>query len=706
MTLQEHADLIKKLKINIEEARKKLKSSPANHLWQVALWENLRKLIEVHNYKYYVLDDPSIPDSGYDKLFLELQKLEQRNPELITSDSPTQSVGSPPLEKFSKITHQPPMLSLNNAFKNVDVKAFDRRMGEKLGVDCIEYEVGPKFDGLAVSLLYKNGNFETGSTRGDGYFGEDVTANLRTINSIPHKLRTDSHSKYSPALLEVRGEVLILKEDFKKLNQQQIKNNTKAFANPRNAAAGSLRQLDPKITATRNLTFFAYSIGKHDGMKPHDTYSNMLEYLSSQGFRIAEERKVVRGSASLLSYYQEIISLRERLLYEIDGVVYIVNSSEQQKELGFTSRAPRFAIAHKFPAQEMETKLLDIVIQVGRTGVLTPVAKLKPIFVGGATVTQATLHNEDEIKRKNVMIGDSVIIRRAGDVIPEVVEVLMECRPDNASPFIMPDRCPECGAKAVRKPDEAVVKCSGGLLCPAQKKQAIIHFASRRAMDIEGLGDKLVDQLVDYRSVNTPADLYKLKEGELTSLPRMGKKSVENLLASLESSKSPTLAKFIYALGIPNVGEITAKELAIFFGSFDKLQSADVETLQKVPDVGLVVAQSIAEFFAEMHNKEMLKKLLADIKLIENVDVRKTQDNDNTNLVIGKTFVLTGAISKLTREDAKERIEDLGGKVTSSVSRKTNFVVAGVDPGSKYDKALELELNIIDETELLDMLQL
>ena len=702
-------ELIRKLKSfqnSLEEVREDVRSDPSNKQLQASLSETLRKIIEVHNYMYSVLDAPSIPDSEYDKLFLELQKLEQRYPDLVTAYSPTQRVGATPLVKFSQVTHRLPMLSLSNEFDMASVEAFDRRLGEKLGTDNIEYEVEPKFDGLAVSLCYENGFFTTGATRGDGETGENVTSNLRTIKSIPLCLRTSAHNN-SPNLLEVRGEVLMLKKDFKELNQQQRKKNEKAFVNPRNAAAGSLRQLDPRITATRRLTFFAYGIGEYKGEEiPRDTHSNLMRYIAARGFPIAKECDVVRGPAELLAYYKKIQDSREQLPYDIDGVVYKVNSLAQQEKLGFISRAPRFAIAHKFPAQEVITELLGIDIQVGRTGALTPVAKLKPIFVGGATVTQATLHNEEEIKRKNIMIGDSVIVRRAGDVIPEVVEVVMERRPDNASQFIMPDRCPDCGAKVVRMPNEAVVRCSGGLLCPAQKKQAIIHFASRRGMDIEGLGDKLVEQLVDAGLVRTPADLYSLDEDELISLPRMGKKSAGNLLESLKKRRSPTLAQFIYALGIPNVGVTTARELARYFNNFSKLQKADVETLQKISDVGLIVAQSIADFFAKKHNIEVIRKLfLVGIELIENVDVRKTQDNDNTNLISGKIFVLTGTLSNLSREMVAERIENMGGKVTGNISKKTNYLVAGNAPGSKYDKALELGVDILNEAELLELLQ-
>jgi DNA ligase (NAD+) len=529
---------------------------------------------------------------------------------------------------------------------------------------------------------------------------------LRTIKSIPLRLHVNSQNKI-PALLEIRGEVLMLKEDFRELNQKQRKRNEKVFVNPRNAAAGSLRQLDPKITATRRLTFFAYGIGDYRGEGiPRDTHSNVMKYIAAYGLPIAKECELVCSSAELLAYYKKIQDSREQLPYDIDGVVYKVNDLAQQKKLGFISRAPRFALAHKFPAQEVITELLGIDIQVGRTGALTPVAKLKPVFVGGATVTQATLHNEDEIKRKNVMIGDSVIVRRAGDVIPEVVEVVMERRPDNAYQFIMPDRCPECGAKAVRMPNEAVVKCSGGLLCPAQKKQAIIHFASRRGMYVEGLGDKLVEQLVDAGLVRTSADLYLLDEDQLISLPRMGKKSAGNLLESLRKSRNPTLAQFIYALGIPNVGITTARELARHFDNFSRLQKADVETLQKIPDVGLIVAQSITEFFVENHNIDVIRKLFSvGIELIENVGVREAQGNDNTSLINGSIFVLTGTLPNLSREIVTEKIENMGGKVTSNISKKTNYLVAGNAPGSKYEKALELGVNILNEGELLELIQ-
>jgi DNA ligase (NAD+) len=669
----------------------------------------LREAIEQHNYRYSVLDAPSIPDSEYDKLFLELQKLEQCYPQLVTLDSPTQRVGAAPLKEFSQITHRSPMLSLSNAFETAEVGAFGRRIGEKLGIDKVEYEVEPKFDGLAVSLLYKNGSFVKGSTRGDGHIGEDVTLNLRTVKSIPLHIQTSTNKDRIPASLEIRGEVLMLKEDFEKLNRQQRKKNEKEFMNPRNAAAGSLRQLDPSVTATRRLTFFAYGIGEHEDEEiPRDTHSNILKYIFSRGFPIAKERDVVHGSAALLSYYQKVKELREHLPYDIDGVVYIVNSLAQQKKLGFTSRAPRFALAHKFPAQEVVTELLGIDVQVGRTGVLTPVARLEPVFVGGATVAHATLHNEDEVNRKDVSIGDSVIVRRAGDVIPEVVGIAEKCHPRNANRFTMPEKCPACGAKVERIPNESAVRCTGGQFCAAQRKKAIQHFVSRRGMDIEGLGEKLVDQLVDKGIIKTPADIYTLSEEELISLPHMGKKSASNLLETLKKRKNPTLARFIYALGIRNVGETTAKELARDFGDFNKLKEANVETLQVIPDVGHVVAQSITDFFSEKHNIKVINKFFSkpvDIELKEEVDIRKIQDGSNTSKISGKTFVLTGALLNLSREDAKEKIENLGGKVTSSVSKKTNYVVAGTAAGSKYEKAVELGVVILDEAGLLQLLQ-
>lgn len=656
----------------------------------------LRAEIERHNYRYYVLDDPAIPDAEYDQLLRELQQIEHEYPQLMTTDSPTQRVGAAPLKAFAQITHAIPMLSLSNAFEDSEVEAFDRRVRDGLSIDFVEFTAEPKFDGLAVSLRYENGVFKTGATRGDGYTGEDITLNLKTIRSIPLKLPVND----PPALLEVRGEVLMLKKDFLRLNQQQSAKGEKEFANPRNAAAGSLRQLDPGITATRRLTFFAYGIGQCDGADlPRDTHNNVLRYLTSLHFPVAQECQVVTGLPGLLAYYRTIGAKRDDLPYAIDGVVYKVNALAFQEKLGFVSRAPRFAIAHKFPAQEAITQLLDINVQVGRTGALTPVARLQPVFVGGVTVTNATLHNADEIERKDVRIGDTVIVRRAGDVIPEVVAVVAEKRPPGALVFTMPEHCPVCGAKAVRLPDEAVARCTGGLFCPAQRKQALLHFASRRALDIEGLGDKLVDQLVDQAIVRTPADLYKLGIAALANLERMAEKSANNIFQAIEKSKHTTLARFIYALGIRNVGEATAKDLAAYLGSLDRLIEADSERLQQIPDIGPVVAQSIADFFAEAHNREVIEQLRACGVHWEEHEGKSVQSAVVAPLS-GKTFVLTGTLQTMSREEAKEKIEALGGKVNGSVSKKTDYVVVGADPGSKYDKAVSIGVTILDQAGL------
>ena len=683
--------------------------SIADDIWHRA--QKLRDTIELHNYNYYALDAPTIPDAEYDKLFQELQELEQHYPQLITPDSPTQRIGAAPLKAFSQIFHRTPMLSLGNAFKAAEVDAFDRRARQTLGVDNVEYAVEPKFDGLAVSLCYEDGIFMTGATRGDGYVGEDVTLNLRTVRSIPLQLQVGRYTAQRPVFMEVRGEVLMLKADFEKLNRQQREKNEKEFINPRNAAAGSLRQLDPGITATRRLTFFAYGIGAcKGGNVPRDKHDRVMDYLASLRFPVARERKVVSGAIALLEYHREIEGLREGLPYDIDGTVYKVNDLAQQEKLGFVSRAPRFAVAHKFPAQEAVTELLGIDVQVGRTGTLTPVARLKPVFVGGVTVTNATLHNEDEIRRKDVMIGDSVTVRRAGDVIPEVVAVQKEKRPPHVRLFTMPDHCPVCGAKAVRLPGEAVTRCTGGLFCPAQRKQAVLHFASRRAMNIDGVGDKLVEQLVDNAIIRTPADLYKLGITALANLGRMAEKSAGNVVSAIQKSKSTTLARFIYSLGIRNVGETTAKDLARYFGNLDRLIMADAESLQQVPDIGPVVAQSITSFFSERHNLEVIEQLRAGgVRWEEGAGMQQANAGPTASLSVGKlggkTFVLTGTLLSLTREDAKERIEALGGKVAGSVSKRTDYVVAGTDPGSKYDKAVELGIAILDETGLLQLLQ-
>lgn len=659
--------------------------------------KRLREEIERHNYQYYALDDPLISDAEYDRLFRELRELEARHPALITPDSPTQRVGATPLAEFSEVKHGMPMLSLNNAFDAEEVTAFDRRVREALGLDRVEYSAEPKFDGLAVSLTYEHGILVQGATRGDGYAGEDVTANLRTIRAIPLKLSGGR----PPPRVEVRGEVLMRKADFEQLNRAQRDKGEKPFVNPRNAAAGALRQLDSRITASRRLYFVAYGLGAAEGTPRLRKQSEMLDYLEEKRFPVARERKIVRGLDGLLGYYETIERRRLQLPYEIDGVVYKVNDLAAQEELGFVARAPRYAVAHKFPAQEAQTVVEAIEVQVGRTGALTPVARLKPVFVGGVTVTNATLHNEDEIRRKDIRVGDAVLVRRAGDVIPEVVRALAEKRPAHARRFTMPMHCPVCGSAVKKLEGEAVARCTAGLYCPAQRKQALLHFASRRAMDIEGLGEKLVDQLVDNDIVKTPADVYKLGTGALAGLERMAEKSASNVIAAIERSKRTTLARFIYALGIRNVGETTAGDLARHFGSIEDISSANVETLQQVPAIGPVVAQSITQFFAEPHNREVIGHLLAAGVSFERTPRAATKSSK----LDGKSFVLTGTLPNLAREEATQRIEAHGGRVTGSVSKKTDYVVVGVDPGSKYDKAVELGITVLDEEQLLELLK-
>lgn len=659
--------------------------------------EWLRRELNRHNHLYYVLDEPEIPDAEYDRLFAELQQLELRYPELLTADSPTQRVGATPQAEFAEFTHSQPMLSLNNAFSDEDIIAFDRRACETLDTSQLEYNMEPKFDGLAINLVYENGLLVAGATRGDGYKGENVTQNLRTINSIPLRLNTAQ----PPAYLEVRGEVLMLRKDFEQLNASQREKGEKTFANPRNAAAGSLRQLDSRITALRKLSFFAYGWGEVKGMSLPDSHAAMMSLLAGMGFPLTGLRETGQGVTALLDYFRRIGEQRDQLPFDIDGVVYKVNRLAQQQTLGFVARAPRFAIAHKFPAQEATTEVLDIDVQVGRTGAITPVARLKPVFVGGVTVTNATLHNEDEVRRKDVHIGDTVIVRRAGDVIPEVVSVVPGHRPASARPFIMPSQCPVCGSHIVKLEDEAVARCTGGLYCSAQRKQALLHFASRRAMDIEGLGEKLVDQLVELNQVHTPADLYQLTLNQLASLDRMAEKSAQNILTAIEASKSTTLARFIYALGIRNVGEATAKDLAQHFVTLDALMTADIDALQAVPDVGAVIAQSIVQFFAEPHNREVIEKLLQ-----AGVNWPAITPRMNLHAALGgKIFVLTGTLPTMSRDKAKELIEAQGGKVSGSVSRKTDYVVAGTEAGSKLDKARELDVTVINESQLIELLE-
>ena len=665
----------------------------------------LRAEIERHNRAYYVLDQPTIPDAEYDTLFRELQTLESAHPELLTADSPTQRIGGAPLPEFGKLTHRVPMLSLNNAFSEEEVAAFDRRCRESLGAaeDSIDYAVEPKFDGLAVTLIYDRGLFVQGATRGDGTTGEDVTQNLRTVRNIPLHLT----GVQIPARLEVRGEVLIPRRDFERLNAQQRELGGREFVNPRNAAAGSLRQLDPKITAARPLRFFAYGVAEIT--HPAASHSELMDQLSAWGLPVAGERDVVRGLTGLLGYYARIGAARERLPYDIDGVVYKVNRLAEQEQLGFVARAPRFAIAHKFPAQEATTRVLAIEVQVGRTGALTPVARLAPVFVGGVTLTNATLHNQDEIARKDVRIGDTVIVRRAGDVIPEVVAVVPELRPQDAQPYDLLAAigrvCPACGSRVERPEDEIILRCTGGLYCPAQRKRSLAHFASRLALDIEGLGEKLVGQLVDAGIVRTPADLYRLDPATLAGLERMGEKSAGNLLAAIEKSKQTTLSRFIYALGIRNVGEATAKDLARHFGRLEPLLAADEAQLMRVPEVGPVVAASIRNFCAEAHNLDVIEQLLAAGVHWPDAQPAAVVDSASLGKLAGKSFVLTGTLPSLTREAAKEMIEALGGRVAGSVSKKTDFVVAGADAGSKLERARQLGVAVIDEAQLLEILE-
>jgi DNA ligase (NAD+) len=658
----------------------------------------LRREIERHNYLYYVLDAPEVSDAQFDRLFRELEALEQQYPALRAPDSPTQRVGAAVQGELVSVRHAVPMLSLNNALTPEEATAFDRRVRDALGVATVDYSAEPKFDGLAVSLAYVDGQFSVGATRGDGNTGEDVTANLRTVRSIPLRLATE----HPPRLIEVRGEVVMLKKDFLALNASQRARGEKEFVNPRNAAAGALRQLDPRVTATRPLHFFAYAIARFEGSGlPEDRHSRQLDYLESLHVPVSTERKVVRGLEGALAYYEDIGRRRPALRFDIDGVVYKVDDLALQQRLGYVSRAPRFAVAHKFPAEEAETEVVDIGVQVGRTGALTPVARLKPVFVGGVTVTNATLHNEDEVRRKDVHIGDFVVVRRAGDVIPEVVRVVAEKRPPHVRAFHMPQRCPICRSQVRRLPDEAVARCTAGLFCPAQRKQALLHFASRRAMDVDGLGEKLVDQLVDGGKVQTPADLYRLRVEDLAALERMGEKSAANLVAAIDRSRRTTLERFVFALGIRNVGEATARDLARSLGGIEALMRADVARLQQVPDVGPVVAQSIADFFAEPHNRQVVHDLLKAGIDIEPVPVQAQADS----ALAGKTFVLTGTLPSLSRDEARAMIEAAGAKVAGSVSKKTDYVVAGEDPGSKHDKAVALSIPVLDEAGLLELVK-
>ena len=663
--------------------------------------EALRAEIERHNFAYYVLDAPTVPDAEYDRLFRALQELEAAHPELRTADSPTRRVGGQPLPEFAAVRHAVPMRSIRTetdtgpeGARNFDARV-RRALGLEEGAGPVEYAAELKFDGLAISLRYEDGVLARAATRGDGETGEDVTQNVRTIHCIPLRLRSAA-----PALLEVRGEAYMSRGDFERYNARQRELGRPTLVNPRNGAAGSIRQLDPKIAAERPLSFFAYGVGETRGWPMPESHSGVLDALDGFGVPVCAQRGVARGAGGLIDFHAKILALRDTLPFDIDGVVYKVNSIALQERLGFVSREPRWAVAHKYPPQEELTEVLDIEVQVGRTGAITPVARLAPVFVGGVTVTNATLHNEDEVRRKDVRIGDTVIVRRAGDVIPEVVAALPERRRGSERAFVMPERCPVCGSAVRRLPDEAVARCSGGLYCPAQRKQAILHFASRRALDIEGLGEKLVDQLVDRQLVKHPADLYRLDAATLAGLERMGGKSAQNIVEAIARSKRTTLARLIYSLGIRNVGEATAKDLARHFGDLEALMSADAEALQRVPDVGPVVAESIAGFFAEAHNREVIAGLTeAGVR-----GEAEARTEDSVAVLRGQTFVLTGSLPSLSREAAGALIEAAGGKVSGSVSKKTDYVVAGEDAGSKLDKARALGITVIGEDGLRKLL--
>ncbi len=651
----------------------------------------LREEINEYDYHYYVLDEPLVTDEYYDRLMRELRELEARHPELVTPDSPTQRVGGQPASQFEEVRHEVPMLSLDNAFGEEEMRAFDRRLHELLGIDedePLQYCAEPKLDGLAISLLYEDGLLIRAATRGDGRVGENITANARTVRAIPLRLQGDA-----PPRIEARGEVYMTHEGFRRLNEEQLRKGQKTFANPRNAAAGSLRQLDPKITAQRPLSYTSYQLAQLDGADwPPTQYEQML-FLKTLGLPVSPYLERLQGIEACFDYFRRIGEQRDRLPFDIDGVVFKLDRRDQQQKAGFLSRAPRWAVAWKFPAQEVMTRLLDVEFQVGRTGALTPVARLEPVQVGGVTVSNATLHNMDEIERKDIRIGDCVIVRRAGDVIPEVVQVLLQYRKPGFRKPQMPQRCPVCGSEVVREEGHTAYRCTGGLGCPAQRKEAIKHFASRKAMDIDGLGDKLVEQLVERGLVEDVADLYHLTLEQLTGLERMGEKSARNLLAALERSKSTTLPRFIYALGIREVGEATAESLAHHFGDLPPLMQASEEALQEIEDVGPVVAFNIVHFFAQPRNREVIDKLIA-----AGIHWPKQQPVDREALPLaGKTYVITGTLERYSREQAKQRLKALGAKVSSSVSKKTSAVIAGEKPGSKLEKAERLGVPVLDE---------
>lgn len=659
--------------------------------------QQLRAEINHHNYLYHALDTPEISDAEFDSLFQRLKAIESEYPDLVTDDSPTQRVGSAPLEAFTQVTHEIPMLSLDNAFSEADLVDFDRRVKARLGTEKdIEYTCEPKIDGLAVSLLYEDGKLVRGATRGDGTTGEDVTHNVRTVEAIPLHLYGSGY----PGRLEIRGEVYMAKSTFKKINEEAEKNGEKTFANPRNAAAGSLRQLDSRLTAKRHLTMFCYSVGLFEGGEVPDRQSEILAKLREWGMRVNPMIRTVKGVDACIEFYEDVLAKRADLDFEIDGVVFKVDRIDQQNELGFLTRTPRWAIANKFPAEQGTTKLLDVEFQVGRTGAITPVAKLEPVKVGGVTISNATLHNMDEIERLGVMIGDTVVLERAGDVIPKVISVVTSVRPDDAKKIRLPKNCPACGSEIVRPEGEVIARCSGSLVCSAQRKESIRHFASRLAMDIDGLGDKLVEAMVDADMIQSPADLYHLSHEQIASLPRMAEKSANNLIEALEKSKQTTLERFIFALGIQQVGESTARNLAEHFGDLDSLRKANQEALMEVPDVGPIVAEEIAAFFEQEENEKVIDALVdAGIQwpLKEKVAA--------SDVLEGQTWVLTGALATMTRDQAKERLLALGAKVAGSVSKKTTCVVAGADAGSKLTKAQQLGVDVIDEEALLERLK-
>jgi len=657
----------------------------------------LRAQIAQHDYRYYVLDDPQVPDAEYDRLMQELRALEQAHPELVTPDSPTQRVAGTPSGAFGEVLHQVPMLSLDNAFSEEEVTAFDRRIHERLGVEGdLDYVAEPKLDGLAVAVSYRDGRLERAATRGDGVRGEDVTANVRTIRAVPQRLRGSA-----PAVIEVRGEVFMPLKGFARMNDEARARGEKVFVNPRNAAAGALRQLDARITATRPLAAYFYGLGVLEGTPPPARQSELLGQLRGLGLPVAPLARTVRGVAGCLEFFRTLGARRAELPYQIDGVVYKLDSRADQERLGFVSRAPRWAIAHKFPAEEALTTVRGIEFNVGRTGALTPLARLEPVFVGGVTVSNVTLHNIDEVHRKDVRVGDTVVVRRAGDVIPEVVSVVAEKRVAGARPVELPARCPVCNSQVLRAEGEAVARCTGGFTCRAQRQEALRHFASRRALDIEGLGDKLIEQLIEHEWVKSPADLYSLEAAQLAELERMGEKSAANLVAAIDERRSTTLPRLLYGLGIREVGEATALALARHFGSLERLMRADAAAIEQVPDVGPVVAQHVAAFFASEEHRKVIKALRD--KGVTWPDLEPTAVGAAP--LAGRTYVITGTLSAMTREQAQEALTALGAKVAGSVSKKTTGVVAGAEAGSKLAKAQQLGVPILDEAQLQQLLQ-